>query len=336
MPNPLGVNTTGYNQDLVMGKPVSKTGPGITGKEKALEQAKAMPGSELVYREPEGDWRVAPLDEKGVVMGKSPLHSADKANITFDQNELEAKGIEHPVISFVDEKASLDTLISLADDVKTSPQVLASLPQQASEKLDEAAHAHNRIFLRDPNPTRQAVTHSMISHRSAELKQVSELTDKLIDNWSTPTEALNDLVKLHHKGQQMAKTELYTANGKPNGESGLPLTSSQLQKLAKHHNLDSKQLISVLGPKAGAQAAGKLKGEDPQSLLQDSSPELKYAAARNTALPEELIPELALDLDPKMRLAIAENFATPRNVLFELARDPDPKVKAAAQKMLSY
>lgn len=317
MPNPIGVNTSGINQDLTLGKSIANTGQGIQGKEKAVELAKATPGSELVYRDKQGDWQVAPVAEKGIMLkSNSPLHSADKHEIQFHKAELQAQGIEHPMISFVDEKPDPKTLAALASNPQSSAEILNSLPEQAADMLNDMA-SKMPIF---NDPQHRAMAHGELGRMMStsfknEFTHVKELLDPLIQNPNTPPQALSKLLDLNQQYQQTVRDLNRNPRVLDSSQHGfgLPLNAERRDTILRHPNLSQHEI---------------------QSMLKLNDPHTTKVLAQNPSLPKEKIESLSVDLNPAVRLSLANNPATPEKILKEFTKDSHADVRKAAELRL--
>jgi hypothetical protein len=138
----IGINYSGINQDVIVGKEVGKFGKTIEEKEKAVKLAETRDGSEIVFKDKDGNWAVSELAEEGVLWGTDNLSKDDKDDISLDSGKMNKAGMKNAVISFVEDKAEDFTRADIAADPKTSPALLSQLAKDGSIYVQAAALAN--------------------------------------------------------------------------------------------------------------------------------------------------------------------------------------------------
>jgi hypothetical protein len=103
--------------------------------------------------------------------------------------------------------------------------------------------------------------------------------------------------------------------------------------LASHHDPGIRAAV-IVGGEAGAACADDPPGavrELFETLIDDSSREVRETLARTDAVPADLRARLAANPDPQIRVMLAQWWAdAPGNVREMLLNDPDEKVRSAA------
>jgi hypothetical protein len=143
----IGVNTSGFNQNLILGKEIAKYGNTEADKQKALSAAKVHTGSEIVYQDKEQNWHVTELKEEGLfssgplpvgkalsavmldlgLTGDSSISDSDKDNMVIDENKLAKAGIYNSTVTYIEDEARFKDRMAIASDPKSSPELLKKL-----------------------------------------------------------------------------------------------------------------------------------------------------------------------------------------------------------------
>jgi hypothetical protein len=200
----IGINKSGIPQKIILGKEVANTGKGENAREKALKAAQVNEGSEIIYEDKEGNLHVNELKEKDLMTtfieagstvavgallhdypaGTDDLSQKDQAEISLDADKMKKAGIINPVISFVENKAALETKYELAKEPKQEADILKQLAAEPYYwlKVDVAKNPNT-----SPETLREMAT-------SGDYPNLPEIRVAIAANPNTPKDIVIGLV----------------------------------------------------------------------------------------------------------------------------------------------
>lgn len=132
----IGINKTGINQKIILGKEVGR----YDTKEEAEKAATRHDGSEIIF-EKDSKWQVNEIRENGIFFGENNLTKKDKAEITINSSEL--KNFQ---LSFVEDDYSNFLKLPLIVNPATlitdgnSPTKAGTILRQGSPTKDFTSH----------------------------------------------------------------------------------------------------------------------------------------------------------------------------------------------------
>lgn len=97
----IGVNESGINQDLIIGKVLGA----YDSEAAAKNSAESHKGSEIIYKKG-NTWYVAELQEKTIFGGRDNLSNDDKSDINLDKKTLIKQGMSDCSVSFLEDDNS--------------------------------------------------------------------------------------------------------------------------------------------------------------------------------------------------------------------------------------
>jgi hypothetical protein len=288
----IGLNTSGIDSNLNLGKEIGKFGKELSDKAKAQQLAKVNEGSEIIYKAEDGTWHVNELEQEGIIYDSNDVSLDDKSEITLDQEQMKKSGVANAVISFVEEKSDYFDNMDVSQDPTTGPEILAQLSHV--DGLDE----NNKDYVKG----------NVAGHHNTSPETLEDLADydnpvvreRVGRNHNTTVETLQDL-------SEDKKAEVRSAvAGNPNTPVAI-----------------LKNLATDLNPAVRAEIARN--PNTPVEILKemcfDTDGSVRKAVASNTKVPVSILTSLKNDKDFEVIIALAGNKNTPENILNDIEKN---------------
>lgn len=304
----IGKNTYRIDQNLILGKEIGNFGKSIEDKKKAVEIAKIMPGSELVYQNKDKNWTVSEIKEEGIIYGNDNLYECQKSDIKLDNSKLKEKGISNPVISFVDEESDELVKAKLAYDPQTPKIVLAELAKD-NNPLIRAIVALNS--------STSPVILTNLSKDNSELiipGHQNPVQEAVASNPKTPKNSLREL----------AKHDSPSVRAQVGQNENTPLN------VIKNLSYDLEKIV-----RANVALNPKIDIETLKELLNDTDKKVKTNAASNSSIPDDLLKELSNSKNIDIKLGVYFNSKCPQEISKKLRPELEKAVKENKVELLA-